>query len=111
MVDRTLKYNKKGTPVLLLLCLTAALAATHPSQLQDLPNVTLHHQDQSYHLPLSINHHVLRLAAQLQQGRSWIKESLCKVCGIEGEACKESCFAEKEAVRIACDSSYCSQAG
>lgn len=40
-----------------------------------------------------------------------MKESLCKVCGIEGEECKESCFGEKEAVRIACDSSFCSQAG
>jgi hypothetical protein len=94
-----------------ILLATHAKPAQHSTQVHDLSVLVLHHQDQSYHLPLTINHHALKLKAELQSGRTWIKEGLCKFCELEEGQCKTSCFTDKESPKISCDSSFCSEVG
>jgi hypothetical protein len=86
--------NNKLPPhalTLTLLLLIPTLAAStphtqsHSTQLQDLPILTLHRNEQTYLLPLTINHHSLKLTAQLHSGRTWIKEALCNLCDITTE--------------------------
>lgn len=77
------------TLLLFLLLPTHSASTAHPkshsTQLQDLPLITLHKTDQTYLLPLTINHHSLKLAAQLHSVRTWIKEALCNLCDITTE--------------------------
>jgi hypothetical protein len=84
--NNKLPRHQLSLALLLTLLLSAHTApAPHSTQLHDLPVLTLHRQDQAYLLPLTINHHTLKLTAQLQAGRSWLKEALCKVCDLATE--------------------------
>jgi hypothetical protein len=77
-------YNNPALPLALLLLLLATAARTtparHASQMGELSKLTLHHQEHSYHLPVTVNHHSVRLEGELGSGRSWMKEALCKEC-------------------------------
>lgn len=86
-------YNNNNSPnalppllrprtLLFLLTLLVVLSGKHAGHVQELANLILLRQEQGYYLPLSINHHAMRLSAHLQGGRSWIKEALCKVCDL-----------------------------
>lgn len=87
--NNKLPSQQLSLALLLPLLLCAHSAATpratttpHATQLTDLSALTLHRQGQAYLFPLTINHHTFKLNPQLQAGRTWLKETLCKVCDL-----------------------------
>ncbi len=81
--NNKLPSQQLSLALLLPLLLCAHTAATpRATQLTDLSALTLHRQGQAYLFPLTINHHTFKLNPQLQAGRTWLKETLCKVCDL-----------------------------
>ena len=68
--------------IVFALCLiTSAIAAHHKSKmLEDLPQIKITHQNNSWQTNLNIAHHTLQLTPKILPCRSWIKSSQCKIC-------------------------------
>ncbi len=70
------------TLIVIAMCLTtSAIAAHHKSKmLEDLPQITISHQNNSWQTNLNIAHHTLQLTPKILPCRSWIKSSQCRMC-------------------------------
>jgi len=68
--------------VVFALCfITSVIAAHHKSKmLEDLPQISISHQNNSWLTNLNIAHHTLQLTPKILPCRSWIKSSQCRMC-------------------------------
>ena len=93
------------------LCLTASLqAVSHKAKsLEELELLKLIRENNSWIVDLNVAHKKVKLEVKMEACRSWVKSSLCKVCGGSGGSCSSniSCSASEKEPKISCDSSYC----
>jgi hypothetical protein len=112
--------NSKTTAIaaaifLLFLAVGTAGKRTHSkgTLVEDLPAFNFDGDTDKWFMNMQLAHHSLKLRGRVAPCRSWIKETLCKICSLDGENCsdKEKCFASTSEPRVSCDPAFCSHGG